>query len=48
MTGELMTVSKVERSRRNDGWNRDIEVVDRCTGKGRIIPAVTAISISQG
>ena len=43
-----MTMDKIERSRRNDGWNRDIEVVDRCTAKGGIIPGVTAISTSQG
>ncbi len=48
MTGELMTIGKVQRNRRNDGWNRDIEVVDRCMGKGGIIPCATAISTSQG
>jgi hypothetical protein len=48
MTSELMPLgtSVDERSRRTDGGNRDIEVVDRYMGKGSIIPGVTPISAS--
>jgi hypothetical protein len=50
MTGELIMAGMVmdERSRRIGCGDRDIEVVDRCMGKGSIIPGVTAISTSKG
>ena len=49
MTGESILTSKIAdvRNRRNDGGNRDIEVVDRYMGNGSIIPVVTRISASK-
>lgn len=48
MMGVLMPqgITVDERSRRNDGGNRDIEVVDWYVGKGSIIPGVAPVSAS--